>query len=114
MEVGQRLSLEKAHTIQEFIIAKTYQINRRKIMTILCLQAFNLAPAMGLPWSPAFGKSSLFDCCGHAGKWLCHLQENTVLRLIKPRIELSIRRRDCPRKKTLSTEVSQKLLYQTV
>ena len=45
--------LEKTFIVQEkrFMIAKTYQINRRENLNILCLQAFNLAPKMGRPRS---------------------------------------------------------------
>ena len=43
VEVGQRFLLDTVFIIQEkgFIIAKTYQINRRENMNVFCLQGFS-------------------------------------------------------------------------
>ena len=56
-------------------------------VSILCLQAFNLAPKNG---SPTFGNSH-FDRCRHSPnkKIMCHLQQNLMLFLVKSNPEFS-------------------------
>ena len=70
---GITFLIREAFIIQEkgFIIAKTYQINKRENMSFFFVS--KLLPVYAKNGSPSFS-NSLSDRCRQAGKYFCNLQ----------------------------------------